>query len=106
MTEFLEDNLIKVELFNGEEVVVEKEDISIEEDDFFPMGEFMWQFSDSIDDWWLENHLQEMTDCGFRIYEFDEFGYFFGIDGAGYDFYEVHWIPLYKARGLQWHKYR
>ena len=32
------------------------------------------------------------------------FGYFFGIDGAGYSFYEEHWIPLYKARGLQWHK--
>ena len=31
-------------------------------------------------------------------------GYFFGIDGAGYSFYEEHWIPLYKARGLQWHK--
>ena len=26
------------------------------------------------------------------------------IDGAGYDFYESHWIPLYKARGLQWHE--
>ena len=22
----------------------------------------------------------------------------------GYDFYENHWIPLYKARGLQWHE--
>lgn len=26
-----------------------------------------------------------------------------GIDGAGYDFYEAHWEPLYKARGLHWH---
>ena len=63
----------------------------------------MWQFSDSCDNWWLENHLNEMADCGFRIYESDEFGYFFGIDGAGYDFYEAHWIPLYNKRGLQWH---
>ena len=31
------------------------------------------------------------------------FGYIFGIDGAGYDFYEDHWIPLYKERGIQWH---
>ena len=45
-----------------------------------------------------------MADCGFRIYESEEFGYFFGIDGAGYSFYEEHWIPLYKQRGLQWHK--
>lgn len=23
---------------------------------------------------------------------------------SGYDFYEAHWIPLYEARGLKWHK--
>ena len=44
-----------------------------------------------------------MADCGFRIYEQEDYGYIFGIDGAGYDFYEAHWIPLYKARGLKWH---
>lgn len=64
----------------------------------------MWQFGDSADEWWLENHLEEMAACGFRIYESNEFGYFFGIDGAGYSFYEEHWIPLYKAVGLQWHE--
>lgn len=106
VTEMLEDNLIKIELSNGEEVVVEKEEVFIEENKYFPMWGYMWQFSDSCDDWWLESHLQEMADCGFRIYESDEFGYFFGIDGAGYDFYEAHWIPLYKVRELQWHKYR
>lgn len=45
-----------------------------------------------------------MADCGFRIYEQEDLGYVFGIDGAGYDFYSEHWIPLYKARGLHWHK--
>ena len=38
------------------------------------------------------------------MWSFDDFGYLFGIDGTGYDFYEEHWIPLYLARGLQWHK--
>ena len=47
--------------------------------------------------------IQVMSECGFRIYESDEWGYFFGIDGAGYDFYSEHWIPLYRKRGLQWH---
>lgn len=37
------------------------------------------------------------------IYSHEEFGYFFGIDGCGYDFYEAHWLPLYNKRGLQWH---
>ena len=73
-----------------------------------PMWSTMWTFGDGIDDDWLsgqfgENGLKLMSECGFRIYKHEEFGYFFGIDGAGYDFYESHWIPLYKARGLHWH---
>ena len=44
-----------------------------------------------------------MSECGFRIYKHEEWGCFFGIDGAGYNFYDAHWIPLYKARGLKWH---
>ena len=47
--------------------------------------------------------MQIMANCGFRIYESEDYGYIFGIDGAGYDFYEAHWIPLYKAIGLKWH---
>ena len=78
----------------------------VEYDTIFPMWGTMWTFGDACDDWWLddEDHRQAMSDCGFRIYECDELGYVFGIDGAGYDFYEGHWIPLYKTRGLQWHK--
>lgn len=98
-----EEMLYVVELDNGEEV--ETNDVSREDDSYFPMWGTMWQFGDSCDDWWLEQEgLQIMADCGFRVYESGEFGYFFGIDGAGYDFYEQHWIPLYKARGLQWHE--
>lgn len=28
---------------------------------------------------------------------------YLGINGAGYDFYESHWIPLYQALGYSWH---
>lgn len=79
-----------------------------------PMWSTMWQFSDPTDIEWangeyLGPHLQEIADCGFRIYESEDFGILIGIDGAGYDFYGTeeypsHWINLYKARGLQWHK--
>lgn len=74
--------------------------------DGLPMWGTMWSFGDSIDEWWLENKngLKLMSECGFRIYHSEKYGYFFGIDGAGYDFYEAHWIPLYKARGLKWHE--
>lgn len=69
------------------------------------MWGWLWQFGDSADDYWLEelDGIRIMSECGFRIYEHEEWGYFFGIDGAGYDFYEAHWEPLYRARGLQWH---
>ena len=65
----------------------------------------MWSFGDEVDDYWLEEKggLRVMSQCGFRIYKSGEFGYFFGIDGAGYDFYEAHWTPLYEARGMKWH---
>lgn len=66
--------------------------------DFFPMWGTMWTFGDKFDEEWAYSHLEEMAECGFRIYECDELGLVFGIDGAGYDFYEKHWIPLYLAR--------
>ena len=73
-------------------------------DNFLPMWGTMWMFKEYVDVCWLneEGGLQHMADCGFRVYEIEE-GYIFGIDGAGYDFYESHWIPLYKARGLAKH---
>lgn len=72
--------------------------------DGLPMWGTMWEFKSICDEKWLENNLQAVADCGFRIYESEDYGYLIGIDGAGYDFYEAHFCPLYKARGLHWHK--
>ena len=76
-----------------------------EYDDVLPLWGTMWSFQDSADSWWLEfdGGLEKMAACGFRIYEQEDYEYIFGIDGGGYDFYEAHWIPLYKARELRWH---
>lgn len=100
-----EDGRYHIQLDNDSWTDAERDDFEVEYDDTLPMWGTMWSFGDSADDWWLEegNGIKIMSECGFRIYESDEFGYFFGIDGAGYDFYDAHWIPLYKARGLQWH---
>lgn len=97
---------IKVRLDDGKNISVGKNDIRLKYYDLLPMWGTMWSFGESLDDFWLEeqNGVKLMSDCGFRIYKSDDFGYFFGIDGAGYDFYEQHWIPLYKARGLKWHE--
>lgn len=77
-----------------------------EDADYLPMWGTMWSFGNAADDYWLEEKdgLELMAECGFRIYEQEDFGYLFGIDGAGYSFMEAHWIPLYKARGLRWHR--
>lgn len=94
-----------VKMDDGESVLVKGDDFDVERNDLLPMWGTMWQFEDFCDDYWLEelDGIRQMSECGFRIYEHDEWGYFFGIDGAGYDFYSAHWEPLYCARGLQWH---
>jgi hypothetical protein len=98
------DNYI-ITLDNGESVTANEDDFEVQRDDYLPMWGTMWMFGDSADDYWLEDMdgIRQMAECGFRIYKVEE-GYIFGIDGAGYSFYKEHWIPLYKARGLHWHK--
>lgn len=78
---------------------------SVINNEYFPMWDTMWAFSSNCDNDWLEEegNLEKMAECGFRIYESEDYGYIFGIDGAGYDFYQEHWYPLYMARGLKWH---
>ena len=44
-----------------------------------------------------------LRDALARIYEQEDYGYIFGIDGAGYSFFDEHFEPLYRARGLRWH---
>lgn len=94
-----------VAMDNGDLAACHDGDMDVERDDLLPMWGTMWSFGDSCDDGWLEidDGIALMSRCGFRVYESEEFGYFFGIDGAGYSFYDEHWIPLYKARGLKWH---
>ena len=97
--------VVDLDVSRSEQVEIPADEVEVERLELLPMWGTMWSFGDSADDWWLEDGdgIEIMSECGFRIYESDEFGYFFGIDGAGYNFYDVHWIPLYKARGLQWH---
>lgn len=98
--------LMSVDIDSWSEVTVLDDDDEDDYREFLPMWGTLWAFSDPTDIWWLEEKggIETMSKLGFRIYHHEEWGYFFGIDGAGYDFYEAHWIPLYKARGLHWHK--
>lgn len=95
----------EIELDDGEVIRTAADNFEVEYDGGLPMWGTMWSFGDSVDDLWLEDDggIEKMSECGFRIFKSEEFGYFFGIDGAGYNFYEQHWEPLYRVRGLHWH---
>ncbi len=76
----------------------------IENRPLLPMWATMWQTIGVLSHW-VEENMNTVASLGFQIYECDDLdGYIIGIDGAGYDFYESHWIPLYEAQGLEWHK--
>ena len=100
-----EADVFLINLDDGTAIEVSSDDFDVERDSTLPMWGTIWSFGDSADDYWLEelDGIRIMSECGLRVFESDEFGYFFGVDGAGYDFYESHWIPLYGKRGLQWH---
>lgn len=103
-----DDGKVYVVTIDAESYKLHENDFEVERDGLLPMWGYMWAFGESIDDDWIDSEwcsdgLQALADCGFRVYESEDYGHIFGIDGAGYDFYEAHWIPLYKARGLQWH---
>lgn len=95
----------KIKLDSGGTVWCDEDQVEVSYDGWMPMWGTMWAFDSVCDEHWLEemDGIALMSKCGFRVYEHDEWGYFFGIDGAGYDFYEQHWLPLYNARGLKWH---
>lgn len=97
------EKLMRLDLDDVLEITPGRRD---EDADYLPMWGTMWSFGNSADDYWLEEKdgLELMAECGFRIYEQEDFGYLFGIDRAGYSFMDQHWIPLYKARGLHWHR--
>lgn len=80
-----ENNLYCIKLDDGKLLSTEQDDFEVVRDDFLPMWGTMWSFRDSADNYWLDemDGIRVMSECGFRIYESDDFGWFFGIDGAG-----------------------
>ncbi len=90
---------------SDEKVKGSSKDLTAEEGGNLPMWRTMWTFSDPCDKRWAEDpqHLRMMASCGFRLYKQADYGLIFGIDGAGDDFFQSFWIPLYRARELHWH---
>ena len=76
----------------------------------------MFLVTDPVDKRGIQSLLKPVTDTEDELYGTDEVGetgisafdidgeLVLGINGAGYDFYEYHWIPLYEALGYSWHE--
>ena len=68
-----------------------------------PMWNTWFQPDERLDLEFIEAHQKEVAELGFTLIYHDDELWGLGVDGAGYDFYDAHWIPLYKLRGLEWH---
>jgi hypothetical protein len=56
-----------------------------------------------LDREWVLERAEQVAALGFFVFESEDYGCLLGIDGAGYDFFDAYWIPLYELRDLQWH---
>lgn len=68
-----------------------------------PMWNTWFQPDERLDLEFIEAHQKEVAELGFTLIYHDDELWGLGVDGAGYDFYDAHWIPLYKLRGFEWH---
>lgn len=69
-----------------------------------PMWSTWFEVSDGLLLDWIEGKRKEVAALGFTLIYRQAELWGLGIDGAGYDFYESHWIPLYDLLGLTWHE--
>ena len=99
----LEENEIVIEDAEGNKQTVDIAEIYKDDEIIFPMWSTVWQ-AVGFQSEWIGRNLDKVANCGFEIYEAEDLdGYIIGVNGAGYDFYEAHWVPLYEAQGLKWH---
>lgn len=107
--EVKEDRLVLEPMdMNLDNVEVDEWEVEPEDDYYsglFPMWGTLFNPKEKLDEDWIVNNLKKVKECGLRAFEYYPTGdIFLGVDGAGYNFYDNHWIPLYKARGLHWHE--
>lgn len=69
-----------------------------------PMWGTYFMPNTSLDTDWLEANAEAVARLGFTLIFHEGCLFAIGIDGAGYDFYEAHWVPLYRLRGFTWHR--
>lgn len=64
-----------------------------------PMWSTLWALNGEPD----YSEIAMYNECGISVYRTESDDFFIGINGCGYDFYEAHWLPLYRKMGICWH---
>jgi len=84
----------------GNEEIKEEFEVYLEEEqnNNYPMWNTVWEIN-HCSDYFSPEKLDEI---GLGLFEFMDSSYIF-VAGAGYDFYEAHWIPLF-SKVLPWIK--
>lgn len=81
--------------------------IGDESDALEPVDNPMWatyfEIADRLDHDWATENAEAIARLGFTLIYRDGDLWGLGIDGAGYSFYDAHWVPLYRLRGFRWH---
>lgn len=101
----IEEYVYDVELDTEGLMGFREEDITRLNNSDLPMWGTLWAFKESYEcnKCGDTNTLRKIAECGYSIYDSEDYGFVVGIDGCGYDFYEAHWMPLYNIMGFHWH---
>lgn len=92
----------KVELENHAVIYAKARNVTIDYWNTLPLSDIMWSFRypNEPEREWLsaDEGLYAVSECGFRIFKSEDFGYVIGFNEGDPDSFEKHWISLYKAR--------
>lgn len=87
-----------VEYADGSREIISRDEFIVEHKQELPTWPIIWNFKDSIYDDWISNGgVDILSECGFRVFHSDDFGFFFGVDDTNCDFLTRYWLPLYGA---------
>lgn len=77
-------------------------------------SEYSWTGAPAWNTWfepndsWIRNqcerNIEEIANLGLIVVLHDDEFWGLAVDGAGFDFYDAYWVPLYDLLGLKWHE--
>lgn len=108
--DYLKENKIKKKEFNvnhfNQTIIKSDEFENYKFEDFSLNHSPMWGYVFHCPNFYINSQYMNtdmLYELGIGVLEHEDIGYCLFIGGAGYDFYEAHWIPLFKK--LNWIKY-